>query len=98
MEIEGIPAGGCLDGVEVLARTIHDRLEGEPKLVWMDDDGVVYIGDRDVAAGLPSYWIVGTFQAGHSLGEIAQDLAATANERESEFDKELRGGDPRESP
>jgi hypothetical protein len=69
------------DDLTSIAGAVHHALSEGPRMVWIDDEKQVFLGDSQEAHFMPAHWIVGTFNLGHSLGEIEGDLRAVANER-----------------
>ncbi len=68
----------------VAARAVSTLGDGR-RIIWVGDDAVVHSSAPDRFGQRPACWIVGTYEIGFPIDEIAADVAAAARERTKDW-------------
>jgi len=81
MRTDSIQIGTLDDDLTCIAGAVHREIPDGPKMVWIDDQRCVFMGDPDESSSIAADWIAGTFGPDHSMMLIEEDLRALALDR-----------------
>jgi hypothetical protein len=76
-----MPVGQINGDLRDVAKRIFSASFDGTLAVWVDDAGEVLAERVEKLPEVPAAWLVGTFCAGTSVGDIVEDLRAALRER-----------------